>query len=197
MVEHLRAGVDPSGARYVPLFAGNRVHVADLTKIDGQTSRIVSGRGGVRTNLLVPLFRNGALLGMISCNRTEVRPFNDKEIALVENSAAQAVIAIENARLLTEIRQRQQELRVTSDNMADGVVMFDENLRLAAWNRNFQEMLDLPDVVFAERPSYADYLTFSPSAANLARMILRRNLAADLRKATGNYVWNALGRTDG
>src|SRR5262249_38049706 len=90
VVRHRRAGVALPGGRSAPLFAGNRGHGADLTKVDGQTSRIVSGRGGVRTNLLVPLFRNGALLGMISCNRTEVHPFNDKEIALIENFAAQA-----------------------------------------------------------------------------------------------------------
>src|SRR6516165_7020157 len=79
VVEHLRAGVELI-APHTPVLAGNHVHIPDLTQIEGgQTSRIVSGRGGVRTNLLVPLFSNGAVLGMISCNRTVVRPFSDKE----------------------------------------------------------------------------------------------------------------------
>ena len=108
VVEYLRAGVD---VPYAPLFAGNHVHVPDLTQHhSGQTGRVVSGRGGVRTNLIVPLFRNGELLGMISCNRTEVRPFSGKEIALIENFAAQAVIAIENARLLSELRELNSQL---------------------------------------------------------------------------------------
>jgi signal transduction histidine kinase len=89
------------------------VHVHDLleaSKTDFLDAREVSIRTGTRTILSTPLLREGTPIGVINVRRTEVRPFSDKQIKLLETFADQAVIAIENVRLFKELDERTNEL---------------------------------------------------------------------------------------
>ena len=172
------------------------VHVVDITADPDYALRETAELGRARTMLGVPLMREGEPIGVIALARQRIHAFTERQIDLVRTFADQAVIAIENARLLGEIQQRQAELRATFDNMADGVAMFDQSLQLTAWNRHFQEMLDLSDDYMEERHTYAEYVRYLIGRGEFGDVDPEAELAR-LRRAIGQYTSYERTRPDG
>ena len=193
-----------------------RVHVADLREDVAYTSGFAPlvalvDKGGARTLLIVPMLKEQTLVGAMAIYRQEVRPFTVKQIALVENFAAQAVIAIENARLLMELRQSldqqtatAQVLEVISRSAFDLRVVFEtvaaSSVRLCGADRAFIFQFDGALLRMAASynatPEFAEWVNQNPIRpgrhSGSARAALERKTVhiPDVR-ADAEYVYGA------
>jgi class 3 adenylate cyclase len=135
--ELVRGGYRPGpGSPADPLVRGERfVHIVDMATHMAESPPALavklqpSVQAGTRSLLIVPLRKDRVLLGYIAAMRKEVRPFSDKQIALLENFAAQAVIAMENARLIGELRERTDQVAELNRGLEARVAEQVEELR--------------------------------------------------------------------
>ena len=148
------------------------IHIADVASDDlhqsgDPTRRSFAALTGARTCIWIPLRKDDLLLGVMAVYRTDVRPFSEKQIALLQNFAVQAAIALQNARLFNELKERTDDVERTRtimqtvlDNMGDGVMLFDKNFDIQFINRQHQYFQRFPEEIVHPGASGHDMMRF-------------------------------------
>src|SRR5262249_42582324 len=113
--------------------------------------------GGVRTGLGVPMLREGIPIGVFALARSEVRPFTDRQIELVSTFADQAAIAIENARLIDEIQDKNRQLAQATENKSQFLSSMSHELRTP-----LNAIIGLTDMMVGNAPRFGTEKALEP-----------------------------------